>query len=409
MPTTATDVFRDFDHYRFPIGPDGTSIGEVRRLRDEAHRTGSWVGWCENYGGFWLVAGWDEARSVLRDPKTFTNRVPITPPFLNLTGRPLMFVGYDGEVHAQYRKIVQDWFTPQSAATMYDGFRQDASDIIDEFVEHGTADLAEEFGRRLPQRLVSRMIGVPVEETEGLLPLLYALSHAEGLGLDIEKARIELLERFMDVIRFRRQHAKESDVLSVLVHEARFDGRPLTDEDVLDYLMSLVDGAIENSAILLGDATWLLARDSTLRARLAGSPELVNGSLDEFLRYFSPAGGGSRQASADAVIGDVKISAGDVVFPFYPIVNRDPRQFADPDTFIVDRSPNRHLALSNGPHRCLGANVLRTEFAAGISELLRRIPEFELDPSRPARWALGGGSGMESVPVVFEPGQRASR
>lgn len=400
-----TGIFAEVDHYRFPLGADGTPIDEIRRLRDEAARTDTWVGWCESYGGFWLVAGWDETRSLLRDNQTFTNRTPITPPFLNVTGRPLMLVGYDGELHAKYRRIVQEWFGPQRVVQMREAFRQDANELIDGFIERGSADLAEEFGRQLPQRLVARMIGVPHEETGDFLPLLYALSHANGLDMNVEKAQQELLERYLGLIERARRHPGD-DVLSMLVHEARLDGRPLSDEDLLDYLNTLVDGAIENSALLLSDTTWQLARDHGLRQRLVDEPELIEPSVDEFLRYFSPAVGSSRQASSDVTLGGADIAAGDVVFPFFPIVNRDPRQFSDPDDFVPDRSPNRHLALSNGVHRCLGAHLIRVEFEAGVSELLRRLPQFELDPERPAHWALGGTAGMESVPVVFEAGKR---
>jgi len=401
-------IFADFDHYRLPIGEDGTPIDAVRQVRDEAVETDTWIGWCENYGGFWLVAGWDEARMIYRDSRTFSNRIPITPPFLNITGRPIMLVGYDGEEHMRYRRIVQAWFSPQNVATMTEEFRSDAEELIDGFIDAGSADLGRDFGWVIPQRLVARMMGMPIQDAAELTPWVYALSHAEGLGLaNVAEARSALSERFHDLLRDRRRRPG-SDILSLLVQYRDPDGRALTEDELLDYFSALVDGAIENSSQLLSDTAWLLAREHDLRRRLAADPDLLATSFDEFLRYFSPANGGSRLVTADTTVGGQHLAAGEVVFPYTPAVNRDPRQFSDPDAFVPDRSPNRHFALSNGPHRCLGAHLIRLEFVVATSVLLRRIPDFELDPAAHPHWSLGGTSGMESVPVVFQLGRKAA-
>ena len=91
-----------------------------------------------------------------------------------------------------------------------------------------------------------------------------------------------------------------------------------------------------------------------------------------------------------------------------PIANRDPRVFQYPDTFIADRSPNKHLGLGAGVHRCLGAHVLRVEAKIVLEEFLTRIPEFELDRTKVPKWTSGQEAGMGSVPIVFEPGERLS-
>ena len=53
-----------------------------------------------------------------------------------------------------------------------------------------------------------------------------------------------------------------------------------------------------------------------------------------------------------------------VLLPF-PAANRDPHQFEDPDTFIVDRKENRHAAFGLGIHRCIGSNLARLELQGG--------------------------------------------
>jgi hypothetical protein len=56
-------------------------------------------------------------------------------------------------------------------------------------------------------------------------------------------------------------------------------------------------------------------------------------------------------------------------------------------------------------HRRLGAHLLRVDVRVAMPELVRRIPEFELDPLRPPAWKQGQTSGMTSVPITFAPGE----
>ena len=60
-----------------------------------------------------------------------------------------------------------------------------------------------------------------------------------------------------------------------------------------------------------------------------------------------------------------------------PSANRDPEVFDDPETFVLDRSPNPHLAFGHGPHKCAGAPMARAELRIALEELLARTASFE--------------------------------
>ena len=94
---------------------------------------------------------------------------------------------------------------------------------------------------------------------------------------------------------------------------------------------------------------------------------------------------------------------GQFVVQCRPMMNRDPRQFENPDVFIPDRAPNRHVALGLGIHRCLGAHLLKIEARVAAEEFLRRIPEFEPDPAGETELAAGPGrrhgAGPDRVPA----------
>ncbi len=98
------------------------------------------------------------------------------------------------------------------------------------------------------------------------------------------------------------------------------------------------------------------------------------------------------------------MKAGQHVLMMLPLMNRDPRQFDDPDLFKLDRIQNRHVALGLGVHRCIGTYYVRVELSVALREFLQRIQHFELDPSDRAEWRQGQLMGMRKVPIVFPRG-----
>jgi cytochrome P450 family 150 subfamily A5 len=60
--------------------------------------------------------------------------------------------------------------------------------------------------------------------------------------------------------------------------------------------------------------------------------------------------------------------------------NRDPRKFADPETFDVDREDARsHVAFGRGIHTCPGAPLARAEAVISFGRLLDRTTNFWID------------------------------
>ena len=57
--------------------------------------------------------------------------------------------------------------------------------------------------------------------------------------------------------------------------------------------------------------------------------------------------------------------------------NRDPDAFEHPDALMLDRSPNQHLAFSNGIHFCLGAMLARMEGQEAFPLLLEKAPNLQ--------------------------------
>ena len=103
-------------------------------------------------------------------------------------------------------------------------------------------------------------------------------------------------------------------------------------------------------------------------------PSLINGAVEEFFRT-QPILSSGRRAKVDFEWHGQQIKAGDIMVMFYPSANRDAAAFDNPDSFDIERSPNRHLAFGTGPHLCLGMHLARMEIRALFAELLPRLAD----------------------------------
>ena len=81
----------------------------------------------------------------------------------------------------------------------------------------------------------------------------------------------------------------------------------------------------------------------------------------------------------------------------------DADEFADPESFRMDRKTNRHLAFGLGIHYCLGAPLARLEGQIAINTLLRRLPDLRLAVPDDALRRRPGLvlHGLRELPVTF--------
>src|SRR4029453_7104022 len=98
----------------------------------------------------------------------------------------------------------------------------------------------------------------------------------------------------------------------------------------------------------------------------------------------------------------------DKVVIYYGSANRDPRAFAKPERFDVERDPNPHVGFGIGVHYCLGASLAKLEMRIMFEELLRRLPDLEL-AGPVARLRSNFINGIKSMPVRFTPERGTGR
>jgi cytochrome P450 len=389
-----------FDHVHTELGSDGTPYDNYHALLSEAKETGRFFGWSKQHGGFWVIFGHSECIEIARQADAFSNREATFPAYA--MQERFMISSFDDPEHKIQRAIVNRSFSPNSVK-QYEGLiRENVNLLIDGVIESGKADLARVMARPIPALVTALLVGLPAEDGPKFSRWVASLAERHILDdAEADAATAEMYSCFDSTI-VERQKNPGQDVLSQVI-QATYDGRKFTHEELRGFFTILMVGGIDNSARLIGSMLWHLGWDNALRSQLVEHPELVPTAVQEFLRFYSPAHI-VRQANHDIEFQGATIKKGDFVLLAYPIANRDPRTFENPDKFIPNRAPNLHLGLGIGIHRCLGAHLIALEARIVLEEFLKRLPEYAIDENLSAKWMSGQVAGMVSVPVRFTPG-----
>jgi cytochrome P450 len=404
MPTTAADVPQElivdydiYDHARAEVVH--TELAEIR----ERHR----VAWTNATGGYWIATRAEDMHAILRNPEVFSSAgVSIAPfPGKVIPGQ------LDPPEHTAFRQVLGPLFSPQRLAPLEPRIRSIAVELIDAFIGRGEVALLEEFAHPLPTRLFLAMMGWPQEDapifTEWTQRILVVSTAAddEAKAADGQQAAAEVFAYFGKVVARVRENPGD-DFTSHLATIRLHSGEPIGDDELLHLLFELMLGGLHTVRAALGFTMVELARHPEQRRKLIDDPDLIPGAVEEALRFESGVAVG-RLVTRVVTIGEVTMQPGDrVCVPIWG-ANRDPALFECPNELRVDRSPNRHLAFSGGPHRCVGSHLARIEMRVALEELLRRLPDYEIDPDKPLSYLHGQVRGLEELYLRFTPGGRA--
>jgi pimeloyl-[acyl-carrier protein] synthase len=160
-------------------------------------------------------------------------------------------------------------------------------------------------------------------------------------------------------------------------------------------------GGQETTTNLIGNGLLTLLRHREELARLRNNPALIPSAVEELLRYESPSQHTGRISREDVQIGGKKIRKGQAVMAIMAAANRDPERFPDPDTLILDRKDNKHVAFGWSSHFCFGAPLARMEAQISFETILRRLPNLEI-ATPTLTWRNNSGlRGLTALPVTF--------
>jgi cytochrome P450 len=247
--------------------------------------------------------------------------------------------------------------------------------------------------------------------TNASLALLFSFDIPVIFARRESRAVQNLNEIIGGIIQQRRaSHQRRGDLLDTLLHVRDADGKPMSDVQLRDEVMTLFLAGHETTAIALSWACYLIAQSPDVEAKLAEELRTVLGGhvpapddlpklrytemvLKETLRLYPAVWGIGRRAIAECELGGYRIPAGSNIFILQWRTQRDARFFPDPERFDPERwreDPVRsgkiprfaYFPFGGGPRVCVGAVFAMMEATLLLAMIQQRY-QLELVPNHP--------------------------
>lgn len=339
--------------------------------------------------GFWSVTTYQQAKEVLGDHGRFSSWrrgvVIDDPSDRSLAIQRQMLLTMDPPEHTDHRLLVNRRFIPRSIEQWRDHITEIASEVVDHTIvaagSQRRCDFVESIAAEVPLITIAELLGVTPDHRDRFHAWSDAIANSQdpeyaASTADVVVAMKELTAYGLDRLAERREEPRD-DLLTAIVR-AQLHGEPLDEAHQAQWFFLLLAAGNETTRNALSGSLIAFDEFPEQRALLSERPELLDGAIEEILRWFSPVHYFRRTATTDTVLGDERIAEGEKVVVWIAAANRDPAVFADPHRLDITRQPNPHIAFGHGAHFCLGSHLARLELRVTLPMLFERLADLRL-------------------------------
>ena len=307
--------------------------------------------------------------------------------------------------HTRLKALVQKAFTPRMVQSLRPRMEEIAGELIGRLLRRKEADLIETYAAPLSVTVIAELLGVPQADRHRLRPWSRDIvaMYEPGADAQDERARsaVQAVQEFSDYLKHlvqQKRRAPENDLLSALV-AANEHGDQLTEDELIATSILILNAGHEATVNAVGNGILALTEHQQQLARLQQNSALVNGAVEEILRYDTPLPLFRRWVLQEMTVHSVRLAKGAEVAFLLGSANRDEARFEHADDFDIERHDNPHLSFGLGVHYCLGAPLARAELQISLETILRRVQHLELAVERPERLNTLVFRGLKALPV----------
>lgn len=348
--------------------------------------------------GAWLVTRYEDLKTVVDDPVTYSSRNAIpsiwnNPPEVvqvftdaGCVAEGATIVNTDEPEHAPLRRCLEHAFGGRRIRAVQPLMTRRANELIDAMVADGRGDLLSQYADPYVQSVVSAVFGVPEDEvdmvqdwTSDQVLLWNPLAPIDG---KVEAARrmVEYERYIAELIEDRRANPRE-DFITDMVHGDGEAFPPMSYADIQYVFRGLRVAGHDTTRDTLTSTLLAMLQHRQWWDEAITNPRTIPRMVEETLRRDAPHRGLMRVTTREARLGGVDLPAGTALLLLFGSGNRDERVFPEPDALEPERANVRdHLAFGHGIHQCPGATLARTEVRIAIETLTKRLPELTLEP-----------------------------
>lgn len=351
----------------------------------------------------WLVTRYADVRRCLADQRLARHPRHNTDGY---AGIPLpeeirvTLATTDPPHHTRLRSLINAAFTRRRIESL----RTRVNEVVDELLDRIAAqdhhaDLVTSLAAPLPITIICDLLGIPEGERGTFRRYTDAIvgtdRAASGQGC------VDMIAFLKRMIALKREQPDDALITGLI--EARDQDDRLTENEMVGMAFMILIGGYDTTLSMISSGALALLRDPERRAQLLAEPEVLNGAVEELLRFEPPVQNAIRRfATEDLEIGGVQIPAGAAVVLSIGSAGRDPQQYGCPAQLDFKRADTTHVSFGYGPHFCPGAQLGRMEVGVAVSKLFERFPTLALAEDDGLKYRPGFTfRELSSLPVTF--------
>jgi cholest-4-en-3-one 26-monooxygenase len=262
-------------------------------------------------------------------------------------------------------------FTPRAVGQDEPFLASRIDELLDAVADAGQLEVVHDLAAQLPSRLTADLLGFPEDRWEDIKSWSERLMRTDSMLRDPQAAMgvmsaIMEFNPLLEEIAAERKGCPADDLISV------WAGADMDPMSMMHETGLFIAGGAETTRTVIARGLAVLAEHPDQWEAAAADPSLVDGLVEEVIRWVTPLNNMFRRVTRDDHIADQPVAEGDRVMLAYPSANRDEDVFDAPFTFDITRDPNPHLAFGQGTHFCVGANLARLELRLLFGALTQR-------------------------------------
>jgi cytochrome P450 len=385
--------------------------------------------WSTAYcGGAWVISGYEEVASALRDPRFTVRRAArwinsavgersdddcdqqAQQRFKRLFSRSLLFL--DGRAHRRLRGVLNPGFKPAELQAQRAGITALAHRLIDDIVADPKSakgfDFIGRFARPLPALVIAQLLGLPdrvpaqfIDWAADLAAFIGSPTPDAAQARAAQDALAALCQFFTQVLERPADLPPGCLVLTLL--QAHQD-RQLNRTELLAQCCTLLFAGYETTRNLLGNGLLALLQHPDQWAALKAQQDdtaALRLAVREMLRHDSPVQYTGRRLLQDVELAGQTLRRGQLTILHIGQANHDARRFSEPHRFDIRRDEGMHLSFGQGPHVCLGAALTQLEAEIAFSALMQRLPALTLADTPPVWQDNAAYRALDRLSVFF--------
>jgi cytochrome P450 len=281
-----------------------------------------------------MILRHEEVRRTLRDWKTFSSDAPFRVPIPSeedvRTMRQLP-VETDPPAHTEYRAIVEPFFQRPRDPQMIAKVETLVDALLRKALAQDSIEIVRQFALPIQSHSLTYLLNVPESEAETWISWG---THVFRDGAGQQKGAA--LEAYLHQ-QFDRAQAHPGDDFFSALTKARFQGRPLTREEMMGFGNLTFAGGRDTVLNSISGVIGYLARRGEALEFLRADPKRIVNASEEFFRAISPLTHLARVCPVETDVHGQTVPPGGRVSVCFASANYDETVFDAPGEVRLDR------------------------------------------------------------------------